>query len=87
MELKEWAKENSITPKLLTFNFDNSPVATEFASVTAVNSQYVPVLSTGMADDVEATYYEWKAALEAAGMDTVVEEYLRQAQEYLNSLQ
>lgn len=87
MELEEYAKENSITPLMATFNFDNSSVITEYASVAAVNSQYFPVLSTGVADDVEATYYEWKAALESAGVDVVLEEYLRQAQEYLNSLQ
>lgn len=87
MELEEYAKGNSITPLIATFNFDNSSVATEYASVAAVNSQYLPVLSTGVADNVEATYYEWKEALESAGVDVILEEYRRQAQEYMNSLQ
>ena len=40
-----------------------------------------------MAEDVEATYKEWKEAIKAAGIDAVKEEYLKQAQEYVDSLQ
>lgn len=56
------------------------------AAITALVQQYQPILCTGVTEDVEATYNEWKAALDAAGLETVKEEYLRQAQEYVNSL-
>lgn len=86
-EFKEWAKDNSYTQVLAAFNFDNSAVVNEIAAIGALEQQYQPILCTGMAEDVEATYNEWKTALEAAGVENVKEEYIRQAQEYVNSLQ
>lgn len=85
-KLGEWAKENSITPEITYFNFDPAPVETEFAACTALIDQYLPILSTGLAEDVEATYYEWKEALKIAGVDTVLEEYRRQAQAFFDTL-
>lgn len=86
-EIRAWAKDNNYTPVLTTFNFDNSAVVNEVAAISALVQQYQPILCTGMAEDVEATYNEYMAALDAAGLETVKEEYIRQAQEYVNSLQ
>lgn len=80
------AEDNCVTPVLCTFNFDNTPVATEFAAVNALKAQYYPILAAGMTDDVEGLYNEYKIALKAAGMDALVEEYISQAQVYLDSL-
>ena len=86
-ELREWSNENNFVPVLATFNFDNSSVLNEVSSINALKQQYIPILYTGMAEDVEATYKEWKEAIKAAGIDAVKEEYLKQAQEYVDSLQ
>lgn len=68
------------------FIFDNASVLNEYAAMAEVYSRYAPILNLGMSDDVEATYYEFKEAMKTAGLDTVLEEHLKQAQEYYNGL-
>lgn len=64
-------------------SFDDTNVKNEIATVSAVRSKYAPVLEFGFADDVEATYEEYRSELKKAGLDAIQEEYKRQAEEFL----
>ena len=76
--------KNAITPPLAMFNFDSSSVDTQTSAVNAVKGKYATILNLGFADDVEATYDEFMAALQKAGIDDIRAEYLKQAQEFMN---
>lgn len=65
--------------------FDTTNVATEVAMTTQITAKYLPILALGMSDDVEATYAQFKAELEAAGQQTIVDEYISQVQAQLNA--
>lgn len=73
---------NSMLPEASIFTFDHSVCETEYAAMSQVMSKYFPILSLGMAEDVEAVYNEMMAELGNAGMDVVMDEYLRQAQTF-----
>lgn len=57
----------------LGYTFDSSEYQTEMAAISSVISQYVTTLEYGMAADLDATYQEFIEALDAAGMNRLVE--------------
>lgn len=71
--------ENSI---IINFNFDPTNVATEYANCTAAVESSVYPLKLGIIS-YEEGYADALAKLKAAGIDTVIEEYQRQVNEYL----
>ncbi|UFU03233.1 ABC transporter substrate-binding protein [Ruania suaedae] len=80
----EWTRdfENFTADHLAGFYFDSSTVASEQAQVGAVFDEYVLPLYAGV-KDVQSGLDEARSAMEDAGYETVVEEYRRQAGEYL----
>lgn len=59
---------------ILGFSFNAEPVATEIAAMQAVIAEYLPALSVGQVDDVQAYINDMNAKLEAAGLSTVLAE-------------
>ncbi len=57
----------------LGYTFNSSEYQTEMAAISSVISQYVTTLEYGMAADLDATYQEFIEALDAAGMNRLVE--------------
>ena len=53
--------------------------------VNQISDKYFPILALGMADDVEATYAQFKAEVEAAGSKAIIDEYIKQAQAQLDA--
>ena len=68
----------------LGFCVDSSNVANEVTSCVAVLDRYRPALTSGTAEDVEAAYKEFIDNLYAAGMQTIIDEYQSQLDEWLS---
>lgn len=83
-ELKEY-NENAKLTKTLGYVFDAQSVATELASVNSVVAEYRPALLAGVMDDVESALEDFNSALEAAGIEIIIEENRRQLGEWLAS--
>lgn len=66
--------DSAINSQLLGFSFDTSKVEGEYAAVSAVIKEYLPLLSVGVVDDVDAKIKDFNSALNAAGMETLVQE-------------
>lgn len=56
------------------FALDKSSIANEVAACDAVTNEYMYLLASGLADDVDATIAEFLEKLEAAGMQKVIDE-------------
>lgn len=67
----------------MSFAFDSSAVKTEYAAVSAVAGEYYPILVAGFADDIEGTWKEFREKAEAAGLDTLLDEYKTQLEAYV----
>lgn len=86
-ELEEqYGGENSESPVIRNFSFDSSSVSNEYAAINEVNTKYMGIMKTGLAEDVETYYYEYKEAMKTAGLDVVLEEQLKQLQAFYDSL-
>ena len=83
--LREEGINNCAIPSYKAFAFDKSPCETECAAMSQVSSKYYPILSLGMSDDVAGTYQEMVEEMKAAGMDVVMEEYLKQIQAFYDA--
>lgn len=80
-ELK--AKMAEATPIMPTgFSFDRSPVEAKVAAVEQVISQYLTPLRYGLTDDLDADLANFFEKANAAGLQEVQDEYIRQYQEY-----
>ena len=73
----------STLPPFCQFVFNSSGLETEVAMVTQVGVKYLPILALGMTEDIEGTYAQFKAELEAAGANTILNAYVEQAQAQL----
>lgn len=85
----EW--ENNIqegvgAEKFTGFVLDTSSITTEVAACTNARQQYGWPLELGYTDNVEASIEEYRSAMQAAGIDKVIEEAQRQLDEYVASL-
>lgn len=69
------------------FSFNTANVQTQVAAVEAALGTYYDPLINGLVDDVDATIEEMKAALEQAGMQDILDELNKQAEEYVASKQ
>lgn len=81
---------NSYTKSILSgFTFDASNVSTEIANLSALSSELMTRFAV-YGDDTEAKIDEWHKDAEAAGLDTVRAELIKQISEFLdmkNSIQ
>ncbi len=83
-ELNEYFLEHRSQPHLLDgFSFNQESVATQCAAIDAVKATYLGPLTNGLVDDVDATIAEYKNALDAAGMQDVMDELQRQIDEFV----
>lgn len=85
----EW--ENAIqegvgSEKFTGFVLDTSSIATEVAACSNARQQYGWPLELGYTDNVEASIEEYRSAMQAAGIDKVIEEAQKQLDAYLESL-
>ena len=64
------------------FIFDKTPVETESAALDQVMQQYLGILLSGSAEDVDAMIAEFHEKLVEAGLDKVMAEVVRQLTEY-----
>lgn len=69
--------------KYLGLTLDAEPISATVTACQNVVSQYKSQLTTGIASDVDATYQEFKDALQGAGIDEVIAEYQSQLDAWL----
>ena len=65
------------------YAFDSSPVAAEGAQIANVINEYMPLLESGLAADVDAQLADFLAALDSAGMADVIAENQKQLDAWL----
>ena len=83
-ELNEYFLNNVKDPHPLdNFNFDTTNVSTEFAAVEAVTTTYFDPLVNGLVDDVDKWIADFRAALDAAGVQTLLDEMQSQVDAFL----
>lgn len=69
------------------FSFDSTKVSTQVAAVEAAMGTYYAPLCNGLVDDVDKTLEEFRAAMESAGIRTVLDELNAQAEAFVASKQ
>ena len=74
------AEATSLMPS--SFSFDRSPVEAKVAAVEQVISQYLTPLRYGLTKDLDADLKVFFEKANAAGLQEVQDEYIRQYQEY-----
>lgn len=68
------------------FIFDTTGIETEMEQCTAVVAEYIETLRYGLKDaDWEAYYNEYINKMKTAGIDTIIDEYTRQFNEFLSN--
>lgn len=71
------------TPQALMFSFNSESVKTELAAISTIAGEYYPVLKNGFAEDVEGTWAEFLEKANAAGLETVMAEYMKQLEAFM----
>ena len=71
------------THPLDSFAFDSTSVSTQYAAVEAAMGTYFIPLISGLVDDVDASLAEFKKAMDAAGVQDIVDEVNRQVEAYM----
>ena len=84
IETYENWNEGCIPQKDLGFNFDMTPVQTEYAQLQAVEQEYLNPITNGFVDYEEGIDKALQK-LEEAGIDRFVEEYQKQFTEFYES--
>ena len=84
---EETIKEGVGSEKFTGFVMDTSSISTEVAACTNARQQYGWPLELGYTEDVEASIEEYRTAMQAAGIDTVIEECQKQLDAYLAGLE
>lgn len=79
----EWEENIKPSHVLDGFTFDNTNVASQVAAVEANIETYYNPLVNGLVDDVDATIEQFRAALESAGIQDVLDELERQKEEFI----
>lgn len=79
-------KEGVGSEKFTGFVLDTSNISTEVAACTNAKQQYGWPLELGYTNDVEASIEEYRAAMQAAGIDKLIEECQKQLDAYVDSL-
>ena len=82
-EQQEKTNQDMEKSKYLGFSVDSTEVSSEMTACTNIVTQYYPQLTSGNAEDVEATYKEFIDKLYEAGMQTVLDAYQTQLDAWL----
>lgn len=82
-----WANNIKAPHAFDTFTFDASNVTTQIAAVDAAVGTYYTPLTTGLVTDVDASIADMQKALEAAGVNDILEELNSQLAAYAASLE
>lgn len=83
-ELNEFFLNNVKDPHPLdNFSFDPTNVSTQFAAVEAVTTTYFDPLVNGLVDDVDKWIADFRAALDAAGVQDLLNEMQSQVDAFL----
>jgi putative aldouronate transport system substrate-binding protein len=69
---------SAVVSKASGFTFSTAPVATQYTAVTNVYNQYQKLIEFGFASDPESSIAEMNAAMQAAGLQDIIDE--KQAQ-------
>ncbi len=83
-ELLEYSQE-ALPTKSLGYIFKTDKVTLEVEAVSRVVQEYVPILETGMSENVDETLKEFQAELKSAGIDKIILENQSQLNEWLVS--
>lgn len=84
-EFEEEIEEDNSAERYVAFTIDTTDIETEYSAIKNVNSQYWNPLELGYTD-AEEGLVEYKEKMEAAGIDTVIEELQSQLDEYVAGL-
>jgi len=84
-ELDKIWRTKVVHPITETFVFDETNVKNELAALEQLRTKYRPMLTLGMADNVEATIQEWRDQADKAGLKKVEEELKKQLQAFLDA--
>lgn len=83
-ELDAYFLENAKeTHPLDSFSFDYSEVSTQYAAVEAAMDTYFTPLLNGLVDDVDASLEQFRSAMDAAGIQDVLDELQKQIDAYV----
>lgn len=82
-DIKDFNAAAKIT-KDFGYSFDPTPVAAEGAQIANVIAEYMPLLESGFATDLDAQLSAFLAALDSAGMADVIAENQKQLDAFLN---
>ncbi len=77
--------ENAARSPILGFSFDPQPVSTQVSNVTNAIAEYLPGLVVGIyaEDEIDTQLERMNEALDAAGIEDIIEEHQRQLDEWL----
>lgn len=84
-EFEEEIEEDNSAERYVAFTIDTTDIETEYSAIKNVNSQYWNPLELGYTD-AEEGLVEYQEKMEAAGIDTVIEELQSQLDEYVAGL-
>jgi putative aldouronate transport system substrate-binding protein len=71
----------AIVDPLISFSFDRTPVESELARLSAIRTEFTPVLENGL-DDAEKMFKEYQDKRKASGLDKVIAEIEKQLAEF-----
>jgi len=72
-------------PASMGFRFDQEPVRAEITAINALRDEYRPILQLGLANDIQATWDEWKSKAEASGLQRMMDEFRSQYNAWIAS--
>ena len=65
--------------------FDQTPVDIKMSNIIAINKELEAQLTTGVIKDYESTYNEMNSKIKSAGINDVIKEFQKQADDYIKS--
>lgn len=65
--------------------FDQTPVDIKMSNIISINKELEAQLTTGVIKDYESTYNEMNSKIKSAGIDDVIKEFQKQADDYIKS--
>ena len=65
--------------------FDQTPVDIKMSNIISINKELEAQLTTGVIKDYQSTYDEMNSKIKSAGIDDVIKEFQKQADEYIKS--
>lgn len=85
-ELMEACEAQEFVPEQTGFTFNPEKVQSQYQAVSAIVDEYKQSFALGIyGDATDSTFDTFKSQLEAAGIDTVTEEFISQYNEYMSS--